>query len=261
MSATEIMVSKEYHLLREAMGDGIPRFYTAMEEKGVLQHFFSLYQDIFDEGSPIPPLVTQGLMLALSSRCSNNYCFVLHGHNLITNGIPIERIDELVRKLAFPPEVEAHEKWSRVLKWAYFFGNSLGGNPAEKKENDDNIQKLLDKDELFAIFKICTANDISNRFSEFYAQEIGVENEPNFRKENGNLKLEIANLVKFYQTLSAGDQNSARPVVTMCMHCKNIRGADGKWRTLETTLAALDRRSLFSHSICTPCNNKYHAHS
>lgn len=261
MSAAEIMISKEYRILREAMGDAIPRFYTVMEEKGVLQHFFSLYQDIFDEQSPIPPLVTQGLMLALSSRCSNSYCFVLHGHTLISGGLPIDRIDELVRKLSFPTEVEGHEKWSQVLKWAYFFGNSLGGNPAEQKENDENILKLLGKDEHFTIFKICTANDISNRFSEFYAQEVGVENESNFKKENGNLKLEIASLVKFYQTLSAGDQSSARPVVTMCMHCKNIRGADGKWRTVETTLAALDRRSLFSHSICNSCNSKYHKHS
>lgn len=256
------MPSKEYLQLKEMMGDSVPLLFEAMEDKGVLSFFLPLIKDIHltDDGS-MPQIVKQGIMLALSSRCSNSYCFVGHAYYLVNWGITFDSVERLVRKLVFPADVEDHEKWSQILQWAFLFGNSQSGNPTDRKDNDDTVMKLIGEKEYLITFKICTINDIINRFSEFYAHDITVENEPGFREEDGKLKIEIPNLVKFYQKLSEDDNEGARPVVTMCMHCKNIRGDDDKWHALETTLSALDRRSLFSHSICGHCYRKYHKSS
>jgi hypothetical protein len=241
------------------MGESIPQLFEVMEKKGVLSLFLPLIKDtLFSDDETMPYIVKQGIMLALSSRCSNSYCFVGHAFNLIDWGISFDNVKRLVRKLVFPKEVENHDNWSQVLQWAFLFGNSQTGNPADRKENEDTGLKLLGEREYLITFKICTINDIINRFTEFYAHEITVESEPGFKDVNGKLKIEIPNLVKFYQKISEDDNEGARPVVTMCMHCKNIRSDDGKWHALETTLSALDRRSLFSHSICGHCFRKHH---
>jgi hypothetical protein len=228
-----------------------------MEARGALSYFYPILKEVLLDGDgAIPAVIKQGLMVALSSRCSNNYCFVVHGRNLLMMGMSMEHVEAVVRSLEFPPEIKNHEKWSQVLKWAYFFGNSLSSNASDETENDDVILSLIGDEEYQEIFKVCSANNILNLFTIFFAEEIRTANESGFKKEDGNLGMEIPALVKFYQGLSQDDSKSARPVVSMCMHCKNIRGNDGKWRALETTLMALDRRSLFSHGICQNCSIK-----
>ena len=254
------MASDEYRELEDLLGDSVPVVLRVMEAKGVLSCFYPLVKEVFlDPQGAIPPVIRQGLMVALSSRCSNNYCFVVHGRNLLTMGLSMEHVESVVRSLEFPAEVEDHEKWSQVLKWAYLFGNSPTSNATDKTENDNAILKLVGDEGYAAIFKVCSTNSILNLFTVFFAQDIRVGTESGFEKEDDDLEMEIPGLVKFYQQLSRDDSESARPVVVMCMHCKDIRGSDGQWRALETTLMALDRRSLFSHSICDDCRTKYHS--
>ncbi len=232
-----------------------------MEEKGVLPLYFPLFKNIYfnQKTGKFPALIQQGIAGALSTRCSNSYCFIGHAMYLINNGISQDELGTILQQLKFPSRVPDAEKWSNVLKWAFLFGNSSMGNPAQTNEIDTTIHKLLDENELGQLFNLIMANTILNRFTEFYPESISWEKDVPPGEKGEQFKMLIPNLVAFYHKVSESD-NEKRPVVTMCMHCKDIRDSSGKWLALETSLSALDRRSMFSHSICNTCYDKYHVH-
>lgn len=249
--------SKELAEIKERYNGVIPLVYTVMAEKQVLSEYWPIIQDamIVDAGIQ-NPFVKQGIMVALSSACGNNYCFIAHAYQLYNLGLSVETIKELVNQLRFPLQVDECEKWSLVLKWAFLFGRTPGGTVDATDDSHQVICDLLDNNEYRALYKICVVNDMLNRFTEFYHQQIQVENDERFIDASAKLKLPIPELTKYYETISQSDGETEKPVVAICSSCKNIRDVEGKWHALETVLASLDRNSTFSHGVCPRCYKK-----
>ncbi len=259
MQKEVLIPSAEYEELKTLLGSETITLKT-MEEKGFLPLYFPLFKNVLahHDSGKIPQLIEQSIAGALSTKCSNTYCFVGHAMFLTNNGITHEELKEIIQQLRFPSRIPESEKWSKILKWAFLFGNSSMGNPAKIQELDTTINNLLDDDEKGQLFNLIIASTVLNRLSEFYADVITCEKDIPPGEQGEQLRMQIPRLVAFYHKVSDSD-NEERPVVTMCMHCKDIRDTTGKWLALETSLSALDRNSMFSHSICDRCYEKYHA--
>ena len=246
--------SPEIREIREIYGGRVPVLLEAMAERDVLPVFWPMYRDLRDEGRGFRgPCVVRGIMVPLSSQCTNRYCFISHAARLHELGLDLEQIETIVAELRFPPTVTDHEKWNLVLRWAFLFGHPAVGSSAESNPSDRLIRDLLNGEEFLALFKIVSINDYLNRFSEFYADRIRVEDEPLLSPDAGGLKIPIPDLVHFHEQITAKEGEAGRPVVVICMYCRSIRDTEGRWRALEGVLATLDRNSLFSHGVCDDC--------
>jgi len=252
------MPSAEYEEMKELLG-GEPSLLKTMEEKGVFKLYYPLFKYNLapDTDGKIPELIEKGISSVLATKCSRDYCFIGHALHLSKSGISSRELEDIVQQLKFPSRIPDSEKWSKVLKWAFLFGNTSNGNPAETQEVDNTIKNLLTNDELSHLYNIIISSAVITRFSEFYFDTVSWEKDIPPGEQGEQIKMLIPDLVSFYHKISASD-NQKRPVVTMCMHCKDIRDSSGKWRALETSLSALDRNSMFSHSICDSCHEKYH---
>ena len=250
-------VSKESVEIKNLFRGTVPLIFAVMAEKQILPTYWPMIKDAVANDKGIQdPAVKEGLMAALSTQCDNSYCFVAHSYYLCGLGFTVESIDSLVRELRFPTQVVEDEKWSLVLKWVFLFGRPLMG-PTDATDNSNRvIRQLTSTGEYRCLFKICSVIDMLNRFSEFYSDEIRVENEKSFFDSSAELKLPIPDLVKYHAEFCQLQSKVERPVVTICMYCKNIRDSVGKWHALESVLSALDRNSMFSHGICPDCHEK-----
>jgi len=255
-------LSKEMNEIKNVFNNTVPLIFTVMAERQILPTYWPVIKDALIEDRGIQdPLVKNGLMAALSSRCGNSYCFVSHSYYLYGLGFSVKTIENLINELKYPAHVVEHDKWSSVLKWTFLFSHTHG-EPADADDHSNEvIRRLTRPPEYRALFKICSVSDILNRFSEFYSNKVRIENEETFLDPSTKLKLPIPDLAKFYVKISKSPDEAERPVVTICMYCKNIRDAEGKWHALESMLSALDRKSAFSHSICNDCIEKRNPYS
>lgn len=249
-----LTISKESAEIKNIFHGTVPLIFTVMEEKQILATYWPIIKDALVEDTGISDQrVKEGIMVTLSTQCDNSYCFVSHSYFLYDLGFAVETIENMVNELKFPKQVDESEKWSLVLKWSFLFGRPPVGPSNATANSNELIQRLTTIDEYRHLFKICTIIDMLNRFSEFYADRIRIENEEMLLDTSTRLKLPIPDLVKYYEKLSRPEGNVERPVVLMCCYCKNIRDALGKWHALESVLSSLDRNSAFSHGVCPDC--------
>lgn len=247
-----MIASKEVTEITENFQGNVPLIFRIMEEKQLLSLYWPIVKDaLFEDTGIQDQRVREGLMVTLSTQCENSYCFVAHSCFLYGLGFTVESIETMVNELKFPAQVEENDKWSLALRWSFLFGRPPGGPSQELANSNRFIQQLITSDEFRHLFKICTTIDMLNRFSEFYADNIRIENEEMFL--NPSLKLPIPDLIKYYEKLTQSENNVERPVVAICSYCKDIRDTCGKWHVLESVLSSLERNSLFSHGICPVC--------
>ena len=250
-------VSKEFDEIKSVFHGSIPLIFTVMAEKQILPMYWPIVKDaIVDDRAIQDDRVKEGLMVVLSTQCDNSYCFVTHSYFLHNLGFSVKDIEKLVDELKFPSQVDENEKWSSVLKWSFFFGRPPVGPSGAATNSNKLIRQLTTNDEYRHLFKICSAIDMLNRFSEFFSNNIRFENEEMYLDSTGTLKLPIPNLVKFYGKTLQSQSNAEKPVVAICSWCKNIRDTEGKWHALESVLSGLNRNSIFSHSACPNCYEK-----
>lgn len=253
----DMNVSKEIVEIKNHFHGMVPLIFKVMAEEQILPIYWPMIKDaLVDDKAIQDNRVKEGLMVTLSTQCDNSYCFVAHSYFLNDLGFTVEDIGMMVNGLKYPSYVDDNEKWNLVLKWAFLFGRPPVGPASLALDSNKLIRKLTTRDEYMHLFKICTVIDILNRFSEFYSEKIRVENEEMLLDSSGKLKLPIPELAKFYDKISLAGKNVEIPVVTICMYCKNIRDAEGKWHALESILPALARNSVFSHGACPDCYEK-----
>ncbi|MFQ5684918.1 MAG: hypothetical protein ACE5HC_16820 [Candidatus Binatia bacterium] len=250
--------SKEFVEIKSVFHGKVPLIFTAMAEKQILPIYWPMIKDaIVDDRGIQDHRVKEGLIVALSTKCDNSYCFVVHSYFLHALGFTVKDIEKLVDQLKFPTQVGENEKWSLVLKWSFLFGRPSVGPSGAVVDSNRLIRQLTTNDEYRHLFKICTAIDTLNRFSEFYSNKIRIENEEMFLDSSATLKLPIPDLAKFYKKILQSQSNAEKPVVAICSWCKNIRDAEGKWHSLESVLSGLNRNSIFSHGACPNCYEKF----
>ncbi len=246
--------SRELAEIKKVFHGTIPLIFKIMDEKQVLTTYWPVIRDALVEDNGIKnQQIREGLMVTLSTQCQNSYCFVSHSYLLYDLGFTIESIKSMVTELKFPDQIDESEKWSLILKWAFLFGCPQTGPSDTAMDLNETIQQLITPDEYRHLFKICTVIDILNRFSEFYADKIQVENEEMLHDPSGKLKLPVPDLIKYYANLSQSEINIEKPVVSICAYCKNIQDTNGQWLALESVLSSLKRNSTFSHGICPDC--------
>lgn len=248
-------VSKELAEIKTIFQDGVPLVFQVMDQQRILAAHWPIIKDALVEDKGIQDQrVRAGLMVTLSTQCDNSYCFVTHAYLLYNLGFTIDTIKTMIYELKFPDQVDDSEKWSLVLKWAFYFGRPATG-PSNATFNPNRfIQQLTTPDEYRHLYKICTMIDLLNRFSEFYIDDVQIKNDKMLLDSSAKLKLPIPDLVKYYEKLPLSDAD--RPVVSICSYCKNIQDTEGKWHALESVLASLNRKSSFTHGICPDCYGK-----
>ncbi|MBF0430050.1 MAG: hypothetical protein HQK83_02135 [Fibrobacteria bacterium] len=225
----------------------------------MLPTYFPILKKMFveDNSGSIPLLIRKSIAAALSTKCSSTYCFIGHSMYLINNGISQEELSIILQQFQFPSRIPDHSKWSQVLKWAYIFGNSSLTNPFQTKDIDMAISNTLSEDERQELFNLIMGNMILNRFSEYYTEDISWQYDIPKGKKGEQFKALALDLVSFYHKVS-DKHTKTRPVITMCMHCKDVRDSSGIWHAFETSLSTIEKDSMFSHSICPTCHEKYH---
>ncbi len=250
-------ISKEIVEIKDIFHGVVPLIFTIMAEKQILPMYWPIIKDaLVDDGGIQDHRIKEGLMVVLSSRCENSYCFVSHSYFLYGLGFTVKTIKSLVDELKFPNQVDDNEKWSLVLKWSFLVGRTSVGPSGATIDSSKFIRELINSDEYRHVFKIYTVIDMLNRFSEFYSEEIRVEKEAMFHDSSAKLRLPIPELSKYYEKVLQSEVNAERPVVAICSYCKNIRDTEGKWHALETVLPSLERDSTFSHGVCPDCYKK-----
>jgi len=247
-------ISRELAEVKKAFHGTTPLIFKVMDEKQILATYWPIINDaLFKDKGIDDPQIREGLMVTLSTQCQNSYCFVSHSYFLCNLGFTVESIKNMVTKLKFPEQVDRSQKWSLILKWAFLSGHLPTGLSDTTLSLNETIQKLITPDEYRHLFKICTVIDLLNRFSEFYADKVQIENEEMLYDPSEKLKLPVPDLVKYYTNLSQLELNIEKPVVSICAYCKNIQDTNGQWLALESVLSSLDRNSSFSHGICLDC--------
>lgn len=83
------MSSTEYEELKTLLGNE-PISLKTMEEKGFLPLYFPLFKKVLGQhdSGKIPKLIEQGIAGALSTKCSNTYCFIGHAAYLTSKSFP-----------------------------------------------------------------------------------------------------------------------------------------------------------------------------
>ena len=75
--------------------------------------------------------------------------------------------------------------------------------------------------------------------------------------QTGKLKLEVQDLVEYYETtkkIRSIDAVVGRtPVFVLCSYCKDLRDKYGEWHPIEQILNKFPENSNFSHGICDKC--------
>lgn len=248
-------VSRELAEIQTIFQEGVPLVFSVMDQQQILAAYWPIIKDALVEDKGIKDQrVKEGLMVTLSTKCDNSYCFVTHSYFLYSLGFTIDTIKDMIDELKFPDQVDDSEKWSLALKWAFYFGRPAIG-PSNATFNPNKlIQQLTTPEEFRHLYKICTVIDLLNRFSEFYIDDIQIENDKMFLDSSAELKLPIPDLVKYYEKLPLSDGDG--PVVAICSYCKNIQDTEGKWHALESVLSSLNRKSSFTHGICPDCYGK-----
>lgn len=246
--------AEEFAQIERVFGGAVPSIYQVMAKKGMLPIYWPMIKDaIADDQGIKDRRVREGLMVVLSTYCGNNYCFVAHSAILNGLGMSIEKIKNLVQSLDFPSDIPQHQKWSRLLQWAVFFGRPPGGRFGSPHDPSNFARRLVTDEEYTHLYKICSAVDLLNRFAEFHANEVSVKNEKMFQDAAGGLAIPIPALETFYTELIRSASESETPFVSMCTYCKKIKDPRGKWYALEIVLGALRRDARFSHAICPEC--------
>jgi len=228
-----------------------------LANKGLLSIYWPIIKDSLNDPGIQDFRVKEGISLALSSQCDNNYCFISHSFILYGLGFTMKEIKTIVSELRFPSMVEDKDRWDIVLKWAFFFGRPPGLSDSSSKTSPLLVPHLLNESEYRALFKICSIVDLLNRFSEFYFHNIQVDKETIFSEPGSQFKLLIPDLTKFHRKVRSPDGEFDQPVVVICMFCKAIKDSLGHWHALETVLVKLERNSIFSHGACPNCATSF----
>lgn len=230
----------------------IPNIFSEMHRRRVLQMYWPSIAPVLGNGGRTNPVVVHALMVVLSTRCSNNYCFVMHSCMLAKHGLSDSEISTLVRELRLPRRIEGGERWGKLLELAFLAHTGSG------EVFVDYLERLATAEEYREIAQICIAMGILNSFAEFYPENVSYRSDELLGEED-QLQLEIGDLVKYHEAL-AGDglraTTKCRPVTTLCALCKRVRDREGHWYSLETVLATLERDTAFSHGYCEACHEK-----
>ena len=254
------MTNKEiFEEIQKGWGwDSVPIIIQVMAKKEILSLYWPIMKDAMTDPGIQDFQIKEGIMLALSSQCDNNYCFFTHSYMLFGLGFTLNEIEILVRELSFPSRIEDKDRWDKVLRWSFFFGRPPGLSGSSKEANF-LVPHILNELEYRALYKVCSVIDLLNRFSEFYIDQIHFQKEKKLLDSTNQFKLIIPDLTQFYQKMRSFEKETEHPVVSICMYCKDIKDPLGKWHALETVLSHLDRNSMFSHSFCPKCKYKVDA--
>jgi len=249
--------------VRQIFDDKIPVIFQVMEKRGLLKAYWPMLRKIFLEGQEIEDeVVVHAFMAVLSAHCwregqkPNGYCFVFHSYVLLGLGLSEEEIFTLVRELKLPKGIKDHERWSKLLLFAW----AAEMHPEERSTAIEYLRVLTrSPQEYDEICSIIAAMRSLNAFAEFYRDTVSYERERIFYDSSSTLKMELADLVSFYTDFDrlAAPQDAGKkkqPVVVLCAECKKIRDSSGHWNGLEAVLPVLDRNVRFSHGLCPDCH-------
>jgi hypothetical protein len=248
------MGAKAITEVRELFVGQVPLIFLVMEDHGVLEVYWPLVRRCLRERKAIPEdAIIHALMVVLSTRCTNSYCFILHSYFLMGLGFTQEEIYTLVRELTIPPRIEGHARWGKIIQYIFMAQQS----PASRAKLVKALRISTTPQEYEEIVHVCIAMRALNAYAEFFYGEVLSQEDGLIYGKDTQISLPIPDLISFYTRFagngSSAEASSEQPVAIICAECKRIKDPSGDWYALEIALPKLAKNTLFTHGFCVPC--------